>query len=468
MPEFDEPTIPSILGRFDTDEHAAPPYDEAQRRVIRNLSQDGPDAARRVGAPLADYWSGRLGTAAGLLALNREAGRDFYLIPQAAALDVAAAEEAFACTGPVVDVHTHFMADLPRLNQIGAWQRAHFKKGAPAWWTGFEGLNSYSLTEYLRCVYLESETALAVLTSPPPDGGGTPYLTNDQMSGARAMFDRLGGTGRLLNHVSVQPYDPREMEQLEDWRDRHQPVAWKLYTTGVMNNDSSDSWGPGNRVPGTQFMLDDERVGLPFLERSRALGVRNIAVHKGLSGMTPTGSPSDFGPVARQFPDLNFLAYHSGFETPQVEGPFTPETADQGANRLVASLIANGIAPNTNVYAELGTTWFYLISRPLEAAHLLGKLLLAVGEDNLLWGTDSPWYGPVQPIIDAFRTFQIPDELCERHGYPKLTREIKNKVLALNAARLYEIDTKWLHGALGNDDLSWARAAHKEYQASRA
>lgn len=28
---------------------------------------------------------------------------------------------------------------------------------------------------------------------------------------------------------------------------------------------------------------------------------------------------------------------------------------------------------------------------PLEAAHVLGKLLLAVGEDRILWGTDSVW-----------------------------------------------------------------------------
>ncbi|HIE94782.1 MAG TPA: hypothetical protein EYQ83_18695, partial [Acidobacteria bacterium] len=46
--------------------------------------------------------------------------------------------------------------------------------------------------------------------------------------------------------------------------------------------------------------------------------------------------------------------------------------------------------------AELGSTWFCLIRRPDEAAHVLSKLLLAVGEDNVLWGSDSIWYGPTQ------------------------------------------------------------------------
>ncbi len=44
---------------------------------------------------------------------------------------------------------------------------------------------------------------------------------------------------------------------------------------------------------------------------------------------------------------------------------------------------------------------------PDAAAHALGKLLKYVGEDNVLWGTDSIWYGSPQDQIQAFRTFQI-------------------------------------------------------------
>ena len=61
---------------------------------------------------------------------------------------------------------------------------------------------------------------------------------------------------------------------------------------------------------------------------------------------------------------------------------------------------------------------------------MLGKLLVAVGEDNVIWGSDSIWYGPTQVSIDAFRAFQIPAEMRERHGYPELTPEIKAKLRA--------------------------------------
>ena len=73
------------------------------------------------------------------------------------------------------------------------------------------------------------------------------------------------------------------------------------------------------------------------------------------------------------------------------------------------------------------------------AAHLLGKLLRYVGEDNVLWGTDSIWYGTPQDQIQAMRTFEISNELQERFGYPALTKARKAKLLGLNGARVYGV-----------------------------
>jgi hypothetical protein len=92
------------------------------------------------------------------------------------------------------------------------------------------------------------------------------------------------------------------------------------------------------------------------------------------------------------------------------------------------------------VYAELGSTWRSIMQSPDEAAHVLGKLLVHVGPDNVLWGTDSIWYGSPQDQIQAFRTFEITSEFQERFGYPALTSEIKAKILGLNAARVYGVD----------------------------
>ena len=70
---------------------------------------------------------------------------------------------------------------------------------------------------------------------------------------------------------------------------------------------------------------------------------------------------------------------------------------------------------------------------------MLGKLLLAVGPDRIVWGTDSIWYGSPQALIDAFRAFEIPERMQEEFGYPPLTVETKAKILGVNARAVYGI-----------------------------
>jgi predicted TIM-barrel fold metal-dependent hydrolase len=93
--------------------------------------------------------------------------------------------------------------------------------------------------------------------------------------------------------------------------------------------------------------------------------------------------------------------------------------------------------------------------RPREAAHVLGKLLAAVGPDRIVWGTDSTWYGSPQPLIDAFRAFEIPERMQEEFGYPALTDEIKARVLGVNARSVYGIGTAELAHAGADHARTW-------------
>jgi hypothetical protein len=77
---------------------------------------------------------------------------------------------------------------------------------------------------------------------------------------------------------------------------------------------------------------------------------------------------------------------------------------------------------------------------PDAAAHVLGKLLVALGPERILWGTDSIWYGSPQDQIAAFRAFEITPAYQEQFGYPALTAEVKGRILAANAAELFGID----------------------------
>ena len=104
------------------------------------------------------------------------------------------------------------------------------------------------------------------------------------------------------------------------------------------------------------------------------------------------------------------------------------------------SLELAGIGKDGNVWAELGGVWREVMKKPTEAAHVIGKLLKHLGEDRILWGTDGIWFGSPQDQIQAFRAFEIPVELQEKHGYPALTREAKAKIFGLNAARVYGVE----------------------------
>ncbi len=116
-----------------------------------------------------------------------------------------------------------------------------------------------------------------------------------------------------------------------------------------------------------------------------------------------------------------------------------PAERQRGVDRLVTSLLNAAIGPGGNVYAELGSTWFNLTRNLDAAAHVLGKLLIQLGPERILWGTDSIWYGSPQGQIDAFRAFTISEAFQEQFGYPALTNETKALILGGNAARLYGI-----------------------------
>jgi len=289
-----------------------------------------------------------------------------------------------------------------------------------------------------------------VLSFVPSTREGEP-LTMQEAESTAAIVERLEGTHRLYIHGRVNPNQKGDLEGMDELAARHKVAAWKTYT----------QYGPG----GKGFFMDDE-PGIAMIERARKLGIRNIAIHKGL----PFGPQSyehstcaDIGRVAKRYPDVNFLIYHSGFVAEKKEGPYDSKRTD-GVDALVTSLVENGVKPNANVFAELGSSWRFAMRDPDTAAHMMGKLFKACGEDNVLWGTDSVWYGSPQDQIQAFRTFQISPELRARHGYPEMTPALRAKVFGLNALKIYPVPRDIVDKHVRGDRVAQVR---EEYRAER-
>jgi predicted TIM-barrel fold metal-dependent hydrolase len=414
--------------------------------------------AKRLGLSRRDFLLSACGAASTLLAFNvanAAAGKrgGWFELEADAALEPQLASTKLEGEEFIFDVQGHFV------DPNGAWVR-----NAPAdafkWSPKAECSlgNEPGARSYLRClgpeefvkdVFLDSDTDMMVLSFVPSRRDAEP-LTIAAADATRRIVDRMEGTRRLLLHGRVNPNQPGDLEAMDELKSRWGVSAWKTYT----------QWGPD----GKGYFLSDE-VGTRFIEKARALGVKVICVHKGL----PFGRQSyehsqcsDIGVVAKRHPDMSFLVYHSGFVAGNAERAYDGSARD-GIDTLIRSLIENGIAPNSNVYAELGSTWRFLMRDPDGAAHALGKLLRYCGESNVLWGTDSIWYGSPQDQIQAFRSFQISPELRERHGYPEITPQLRAKVFGLNATRPYAISAEEVRKHARRDRIARERLEYREH-----
>jgi uncharacterized protein len=412
---------------------------EEDRRAAAEFRRSVEDNHRRAGLSRREFVESACGMAAALLVMNQvygcneagsgqEIGQDLagYDVPPDLAVDQARACQALAGDEFIFDVQIH------PADPLAPWREQPLPRDA---------------ADLVKTIFVASDTTVACLSGVPGarDRGAPNVEANRQLE---ELVDQLAGP-RLHFHVNVDPpRGPSELDYMSDIAGRHKIAAWKVYP-------HVGSW----RL--------DRDVGARFLERARALGVKIIAAHRGIGPGIDYGaasSPVDLVLAAKAFPDLTFLTYHSGWDAGANEDhPFDPANMNPvGVDRLIKAVIDNGVTKAGNVYAELGSTWRNLMTQPMQAAHALGKLLKHLGEDRILWGTDSVFTGSPQEQIVALRRFQIPQVLQERHGYPALTDAARRKILGLNAARVYGVDPAAMRCVIKDDFASQLRMARRE------
>ena len=453
--------LPIKLDSTSNGEFVPVPLSSTNRAANRLALESATGHARRAGISRREFLLSSCGAASTLLSFNvanaaagKIGGR--YELPEDAAFDPELAAASLEGREFIFDVQGHYV------NPTGAWLEGlpaesrplSFAPKAACALAGEPGERSYlqclGPEEFIKDVFLDSDADMMVLSFVPSRADAEP-LTIEEADATRRINDEMEGSRRLLLHGRVNPNQDGDLDRMDELAERWGVAAWKTYT----------QWGPEGRG----FYLSDDDTGIPFIEKARALGVRVICIHKGI----PFGEQSyehsqctDIGVVAKAFPDVDFIVYHSGFVPGRPEGPYQETGEVDGIDTLVQSMIDNEVAPNSNVYAELGSTWRFLMRDPDQAAHGLGKLLRYVGEDNVLWGTDSIWYGSPQDQIHAFRSFQISDALQEAHGYPRITPELRAKVFGLNATRPYRIDAGEVLRRAGADAVERRRQAYRE------
>lgn len=206
----------------------------------------------------------------------------------------------------------------------------------------------------------------------------------------------------------------------------------------------------------------------PALDFARKHGIHNICLHKGLPfpGDPNRWSPMDVPRAAMDFPDMNFLVYHSGFRDvgevlPAARDRFQKNSYIPWTSDLCAWKKKNPQV--SNVYMEMGSTFAYMVSSsPVLAAHVIGMIIDAFGSDRVLWGTDSIWWGSPQWQIEAFRRLEMPDDLQRRFGWKPLNDDVKRQIFGLNAARVYGVDPEAKRNPMPGDYLEKLRKTYKQ------
>ena len=353
------------------------------------------------------------------------------------AVDPDAARAALAGNEFVFDVQGHFL-DYWRLDSrrtgLGAGPRV--LERVPAADCGeADPACCFSVDHFMEEVFLRSDTSMVALSALPIAPEGSP-LSAETMDHARRLTEAACHDQRVLLHAQALP-NVGDLQANLDAMSRRGGALPDRVLEGVHQLPRP------LRRSGNVWRLDDgdpalARVGDAFLRHAVELGVPTVAAHKGLS--TTLGLLVAVRLARRRRTGRTRASRRAlprvplGLRGRRRRGPVRPGDRRPGRQPARREHAGRGHRTEPERVRRARAPRGGRCSRdPRRPRTCSGKLLVHVGEDNVLWGTDAVFYGSPQGQIQAFRAFQITEQFQEQFGYPALTDEIKRKVLGLNA-----------------------------------
>jgi predicted TIM-barrel fold metal-dependent hydrolase len=449
------------------------PQTREQREVERRLAAVAGENAGRLGLTREQYLRTRSAMTAAFGAMNDVHGQ-YFEADRSEELDqdAAAARARRYADQFVFDAQTHHVRpsyDWNHLTNMRRWTQGQNPSRQP--WNPAvvdipAELENYKFDAYIKDMFFDSDTKLAILTGFTSETPSLMPLSSDEIVRSRDLINRMARSRRVYAQGLFWPGYPGNLEEMDRVATELHIDSWKGYAVGDPLCDSKYPW-----------RMDDEKLAYPCYEKARKYGIRNVCVHKGLLpavdykgyGTWPFAMVDDVARAAKDWPDLNFIIYHAAFRPLIDASTGLDEYRETGRVSWVTDLAEACEAHQlTNVYAELGTTFASVcVTFPELAAAILGICVKGMGADRVVWGTDSIWWGSPQWQIEALRRLEIPEAMRARHGFAPLgpgDGEVKNKIFGLNLARLFNVDTRVKHGRLTARDLDGIDALKAEYE----
>jgi predicted TIM-barrel fold metal-dependent hydrolase len=446
-----------------------------QREFEARVKEMGAAGAKRLGISRRRFFQTAAGMATAFLAMNDTYGPMFGVSRAEAQTPERADERARRLSGQfIMDMHTHFLRPGTRIktfvNQRNAVGKAGWNPGLAA---KEQTIDDLMFQNYLKEIYLDSDTKVACISGAPSEVPEDWFLTNDMKAVARADVNGLAKSKRMFAHAIFTPGYDGWMEQVDYAIEKLKPDSMKGYTIGDNTNKdlSKHAW-----------RLDDEKLVYPAYEKFLKAGLRNVCVHKGLfppsvekqfPHLLAHSDVRDVAKAAKDWPHLNFIIYHGAY---RWAGGGTVADAwkqfeETGRIEWVTDLAEiPGRHGVKNVYADVGQLFAQsTIADPRVSAVMMGQLVKGLGADHVCWGTDAIWTGSPQWQIEALRRLEIPDDLQRKYGLQPLgpaDGPVKTAIFGGNNARLYDFKPEQ-RAALANDAIAEYREIYDREGAGR-
>lgn len=458
-----------------SDEFMPGPQTRRQREFEARLKEMGTQMAKRLNISRRHFFQTAAGMATAFLAMNDTYGPIFGVSKAEAQTPEKANDRAKKLSGQfIMDMHTHFLRPGTRIMTFVNQRKAVGKAGwNPSLGGKEQTIDDLMFANYLKEIYLDSDTKVACISGAPSEVPEDWFLTNEMKAQARADVNGLAKSRRMLAHAIFTPGYSGWMEQIDYALKDLKPDSMKGYTIGDNTNKnlSRHAW-----------LMDDEKLVYPAYEKFVKAGIKNVCVHKGLfppsvekqfPNLLAHSDVRDVGKAAKDWPQLNFIIYHGGYRWAgggNVEDAWA-QLEKTGRIEWITDLseipAKFGVK---NVYADVGQLFAQsTIADPRVSAVMVGQLIKGMGADHVCWGTDAIWTGSPQWQIEALRRLEIPEELQKKYGLAPLgpaDGKVKNAIFGGNNARLYSYKAQ-LRAELENDRIAEYKDLYEKHGAGR-
>src|SRR5215469_18069225 len=252
-------------------EYLPPPQSETQKRLERRIYELADIHGKRLGLDRRQFLRTSCGMAAAFLAMKEIFGVNVFQVDEAEAREpeLMLARAQSLAGQFIFDDQTHFIRDdfeHKELLGLGDFAAEHWNPKLKE-----EGvtLTRYKFQNYVKEIFYDSDTNIALLSGAPFDDPTWWLLSNEAIVKARDMVNEFAGSRRMLAHTVITPKQPGWVDEVDKAIAVYKPDSWKSYTIG-------DPLSPG-KYP---WRLDDEKVMYPFYEKAVKAGITTICIHK--------------------------------------------------------------------------------------------------------------------------------------------------------------------------------------------